>query len=65
LVAYATRKAIHIRQMLGESQGVPITDTTTIWKDNKTPIAYSQSELVSDKTKHIDLKYYFVNDHVA
>jgi hypothetical protein len=33
-------------------------------EDNKSYIAYSQNALVSEKTKHIDLKYHFVKDHV-
>jgi hypothetical protein len=61
----ATREAIHIRQLLGEIQGVPVSDTTTIWEDNQSTIAYSQNAMFSDKTKHIGLKYYFVKDHVA
>jgi hypothetical protein len=63
--ADATLEAIYIRQLLGEIQGVLVSDTTTIWEDNQSTIAYSQNALVSDKTKHIDLKYYFVKDHVA
>jgi hypothetical protein len=63
--ADTTRKAIHIRQLLGEIQGVLVTDTTTIWDDNHSTIAYSHNALVSDQTKHNGLKYSFVKDHVA
>jgi hypothetical protein len=64
--ADATREAIHIRQLLGEIQGVPVSDTTTICEDNQSTIAYSQNALAGDKTKHISLKYYlFVKDHIA
>jgi kynurenine formamidase len=42
----------------------PVTGTTTIWEDNQSCIAYSQKALVSEKTKHIDMKYHFVKDHV-
>jgi chitodextrinase len=39
--------------------------TTTIRETNQSAIAYSQSALVSKKTKHIDVKWYFFNDHVG
>jgi hypothetical protein len=61
----ATREAIHIRQLLSEIHGVPISDTTTIWEDSQSTIAYRQNALVNDKTKHTGLKYYFVKDHVS
>jgi len=62
--ADATKEAIHIRQMLSEIFSRPVSGTTTIWEDNQSCIAYSQNALVSEKTKHIDLKYHFVKDHV-
>ena len=50
--------------MLSEIFSRPVSGTTTIWEDNQSCIAYSQNALVSEKTKHIDLKYHFVKDHV-
>jgi kynurenine formamidase len=50
---------------MGEIFNAPITETTTIWEDNQSAIAYSQNALVSEKTaKHIDLKWHFLKDHV-
>jgi hypothetical protein len=48
----------------GRSSTPPITETTTIWEDNQSAIAYSQNALVSEKTKHIGLKWHFLKDHV-
>jgi hypothetical protein len=42
----------------------PINGTTTIWEDNQSTIVYSQNALGSEKTKHIDLKWPFLKDHV-
>jgi hypothetical protein len=42
----------------------PITETTTIWEDNQSAIAYSPNALASEKTKHIGLKWHFLKDHV-
>jgi KUP system potassium uptake protein len=33
-------------------------------EDNQSAIAYSQNALVSEKTKHIGLKWHFLKDHV-
>jgi hypothetical protein len=49
---------------MGEVFNAPTTETTTIWDENQSAIAYSQSALVSDKTKHIGLKWHFLKDHV-
>jgi hypothetical protein len=49
---------------MGEIFIAPINETTTIWEDNQSAIAYSQNALVSEKTKHIGLKWHFLKDHV-
>jgi hypothetical protein len=49
---------------MGEIFNAPITETTTIWEDNQSAIAYSQNALVSEKTQHIGLKWHFLKDHV-
>jgi KUP system potassium uptake protein len=49
---------------MGEIFNAPITETTTIWEDNQSTIAYSQNALVREKTKHIGLKWHFLKDHV-
>jgi kynurenine formamidase len=50
--------------MLSEIFSRPVSGTTTIWEDNHSCIACSQNAVVSEKTKHIDMKYHFVKDHV-
>jgi hypothetical protein len=49
---------------MGEIFNAPITETTTIWEDNQSAIAYSHIALVNEKTKHIDLKWHFLKDHM-
>jgi hypothetical protein len=49
---------------MGEIFNEPIYGTATIWEDNQSAIAYSQNALVSEKTKHIGLKWHFLKDHV-
>jgi hypothetical protein len=65
--ADATKEAIHIQQMLSDAIQIfsrHVSGTTTISEDNQRCIAYSQNKLVIEKTKHMDLKYRFVKDHV-
>jgi hypothetical protein len=61
----ATKEGLHLRQLIGEIFDEPINGTTTIWEDNQSAIAYSQNALVSEKNKHIDLKWHFLKDHVV
>jgi hypothetical protein len=49
---------------MGEIFNALITETTTISEDNQSAIAYSQNALVSEKTKHIGLKWHFLKDHL-
>jgi hypothetical protein len=37
----ATKEGLHLRQLMGEIFNAPITETTTIWEDNQSAIAYS------------------------
>jgi hypothetical protein len=60
----ATEEELHLRQLMGEIFNAPITETTTIWEDSQSAIAYSQNALVSKKTKHIAMKWHFLKDHV-
>jgi hypothetical protein len=62
--AYTTKEELLLRQLMGEFFNSPITETTTIWEDNHSAIAYSQNALVSEKTKHIGMKRHFLKDHV-
>jgi hypothetical protein len=62
--ADATKEGLHLRQLLGEILNSPITETTIIWEDNQSAIAYSENALVSEMTKHIGLKWHFLKDHV-
>jgi hypothetical protein len=49
---------------MGEIFNEHAIGTTTIWEDNKSAIAYSLDAIVSDKTKHIDVKWHFLTYHV-
>jgi hypothetical protein len=61
--ADAIKGGLHLRQLMEEIFNYPITETTTIREDTQSVIAYSQNALVSEKTKHIGLKWHFLKDH--
>jgi hypothetical protein len=62
--ADATKEGLHHRQLMEEIFNYPITETTTMWEDNQSAIAYSRNALVSEKTKHVGLKWHFLKVHV-
>ena len=49
---------------MGEIFNAPITETTSIWEDNQSAIAYSQNASVNEKTKHIGMRWHFPKEHV-
>jgi hypothetical protein len=62
--ADANKEGLHLRQLMGGAFDEPIDETTTIWEDNHSATAYSLNALVSEKTKHIHLRWHFLKDHV-
>jgi hypothetical protein len=63
--ADAIKKGLYLRHLImGGVFNAPITETTTIWEDNQSAMAYSHNALVNEKTKHIGLKWHFLKDHV-
>jgi hypothetical protein len=60
----ATKEGLHLRQLMEEIFNYPITETTIIWEDSQSAIAYSQNTLVNEKTKHIGMKWDFLKYHV-
>jgi hypothetical protein len=62
--ADATKKVLHLGQVMGEIFNAPITETTTIWEDNQSAMAYSHNALVCGKTTHIGMKWHFFKDYV-
>jgi len=53
----------HFRQ-LSEELGFPVSEPTTIFNDNKSAIALSESPEISRKSKHIWVRYHYIRDLV-
>jgi hypothetical protein len=50
---------------VGEIFDKPINGTTTIWEDNQSAIAYSQTTVANEKTTHIGMKWRSLKAHVG
>jgi hypothetical protein len=62
--ADVTKEGLHLHQLMREIFNAPITETTTIWEDSQSAIAYSQNALVNEKTKYTGQKWHFLKDLV-
>ncbi len=60
----ATKEAIWLKKLLGEL-GVNVQGPVEIFEDNKSCIALSKNPEQHQRTKHIDIKYFFVREMVA
>jgi hypothetical protein len=49
---------------MGEIFNAPITESTTIWEDSQSAIAYSQNAFINEKTEQIGVKWHFLKNHV-
>lgn len=59
----ATQEAIYQRQLL-EDMSYGQAGATTIYEDNTGAIALSENPALHQRTKHIDIKYHFIREHV-
>lgn len=58
-----TQEALHLRQLLSDI-GFPQTEPTVILGDNQGALNWANNPQVSDRSKHIDVKYHFVREQV-
>jgi rRNA processing protein Gar1 len=49
---------------MGEVLNTPKNGTTIISDNNQSAIAYSHNAVVTEKTKHIGMKWHFLKEHV-
>ena len=60
----AAKEAIHLRLMLSEL-GFPQEGPTVIWEDNQACIAMTVNPVHPQKSKHMDIAYFFTRERVA
>ena len=57
------KEAIWFRRVLADL-GFPQQGPTTIWEDNRAAICFSKNPHDHGRSKHIDVRYQFLRQHV-
>ena len=60
-VSAATQEAVWLRRLLTDIQAVP-EETTLIMEDNQGAIGIAKNLIQHARTKHIDIRYYYVHE---
>ncbi|QRV73467.1 Gag-Pol polyprotein/retrotransposon [Ceratobasidium sp. AG-Ba] len=63
-MGHAAKEGIWITKMLSDL-GVPLSEPITIFADNQSSMLLSDSEKLSNRTKHVDVQYHLVREYVA
>eukprot|EP00873_Tetraselmis_striata_P005567 jgi/Tetstr1/425831/TSEL_016208.t1 len=63
LLSGAIKDGIHLKMLVSEILGSPV-QPLIMMEDNQGAISYATNAVISDRTKHIDVKWHFVKDHV-
>eukprot|EP00873_Tetraselmis_striata_P028816 jgi/Tetstr1/449080/TSEL_036293.t1 len=62
-LAQAIKDGFHLKILVSEILGSPV-QPLIMMEDNQGAISYATNAVISDRTKHIDVKWHFVKDHV-
>lgn len=57
----AAKDIVHLRQVL-DSMGEPESTPTKIWEDNQAVIDITMRDGITARTKHIEVKWYYIRD---
>lgn len=63
-LSVAVQEALWLRILLQELEPGYVKGPTTVYCDNMSAIKLSKNEVVSQRSKHIDIRYHFCKDHV-
>jgi hypothetical protein len=59
----ASREAIWLRKLLSRLFGLEL-EATCIWRDNQSCMKLSENPVFHDRSKHIEIRYYYIKDMV-
>ena len=62
-LSFAAREALWLRQLCNETQHTT-TDSVSLGVDNQGCIDLTEQDQLTENSKHIDLKFHFLKDHV-
>eukprot|EP00873_Tetraselmis_striata_P034725 jgi/Tetstr1/454989/TSEL_041849.t1 len=60
----ALKDGIHLRLLVDELLGRRTEEPLLLVEDNQSAISFANNSIINDRTKHIDVKYHFLKDHV-
>lgn len=63
-LAHASQEAVWLRQLF-EDLNFPQDSATLIFEDNQAAITISKNNQISGRSKHIDIKFHFIREHIA
>ena len=55
--------AVWLRELLSRLFGLKL-EATYIWRDNQSCMKLSENHVVYDRSKHIEIRYYYIRDIV-
>jgi transposase InsO family protein len=64
-LAYCVQEGIWLRRLLGELLPEQDMEAIEINEDNQSTIALVRNHRFSDRTKHVDIRYFFMREHFA
>ena len=62
-MAAAAQEALALRSLLNEL-GSPQSDPTPLLEDNQGTISLAENDMTHSRSKHIDIRYHFIRDHI-
>lgn len=63
-LSLAIQETIWVRSLLSELEPANVEGPTIVWCDNQSTIQLAKNEIVSQRSKHIDIRYHFCKEHV-
>lgn len=63
-LSYAPRELVWLRRLLGELKFQDVSSQLVLYSDNEGAISFSRNQTLNDRTKHIQVKYHFIREHV-
>lgn len=64
-LSFAMQEALWLRRLLAELEFDTADDPTPMLEDNQGAIALVKDHKFSDRTKHVDIKYFFAREQMA
>lgn len=61
----AACEALYLRNLLGELCPASVPGSVTLFEDNQSTIKQAFNLQSSERTKHIDIRYHFIKDHIS